>query len=73
TSWFDYVQTETRKSGITKYIYKNILNGVNVNDSPNERMKEVKEDACIRSIIINSVKPNIHKEITGLQTSYDII
>jgi len=71
--WFDYVQTETRKSGITKYIYKDILNGVNVNDPPNERMKEVKEDACVRSIIINSVKPNIHKEITGLQTSYDII
>jgi len=71
--WFDYEQTETRKSGIIKYIYKGILNGVNVNDLPNERMKEVKEDACVRSIIINSVKPNIHKEITGLQTSYDII
>jgi len=41
--WFDSVQTETRKSGITKYTYRDILNGINVNDLPNDRRKEVKE------------------------------
>ena len=71
--WFNYLCNELRKEGLLHYIKENVLNNVDIDNPPNNKKEQIKKDAKVVSKIPNTININIHREIVGLNTSYEII
>jgi len=71
--WFNYLCNELRKEGLLHYIKENVLNNVDIDNPPNDKKEQIKKDAKVVSKILNTININIHREIVGLNTSYEII
>jgi len=71
--WFNYLCNELRKKGLLHYIKENVLNNMDIDNPPNNKKEQIKKDAKVVSKILNTININIHREIVGLNTSYEII
>ena len=71
--WFNYLCNELRKEGLLHYIKENVLNNMDIDNPPNNKKEQIKKDAKVVSKIPNTININIHREIVGLNTSYEII
>jgi len=71
--WFNYLFNELRKKDLLHYIKENVLNNMDIDNPPNNKKEQIKKDAKVVSKIPNTININIHREIVGLNTSYEII
>jgi len=72
--WYDYITWIIRREGLIEYILSDKIKNIDI-DNPNgeEQTKILMNNGTVRTILIDSMSPQIHSEIAGINSAYDIM
>ena len=74
TLWYDYIVTKSQKKGLSKYLIEDKIKDIDVeNPKTTDEVTLLINNATIRTIILKSICSDIHKEIVGITSTYQIM
>ncbi|OUM58217.1 hypothetical protein PIROE2DRAFT_16575 [Piromyces sp. E2] len=72
--WYDYITWYLRKEGLIEYIIKDKIKDIDIDNTDNKvEIKNVMKNGEARTIIVDSITSQIHNEIAGINSAFDIM
>jgi len=70
--WYDYITWITRREILIEYILNDKIKDIDIyNPNGEDQTKNIMNNRTVRTILTDSMTPQIHSEIAGINSAYD--